>query len=216
MQRNFASFIKFGKKEHLEKLYHYGELFCKPIEYFSKIDEKDLRGDKYDGITYIKQITNLKVMHQGNLIASSSSGRLYGRNPKDKGNIFCLFGLASESLNLDSKTIQKLVINLDGVSFGDAALWIYDPGEFVKRVKKALTKQDYKFDFYPVTYLDYNTYEGELSPFTKSHIYACQSEVRFWIANDQNVDLKINIGDISDISAILSIDMFDKLEYEAL
>ena len=216
MTRDFASFIKFGEKEHMEKLHFEGEVYCKPISYFNQIEEKDFRGDKNDGVAYLKQIKDIRFKHQGMTIATALKGQLYGRNPKDIGNIYCLFGLATENLNLELKESQKLNINLNGVNFGDTAVWIYDPGEFKKRVEKALKKNNYEFNFSPVVYLDYSKYEGELSPFTKSDIYKPQSEVRFWIPNQKNCDLKINIGNISDISGILPVDIFDKLEYEPI
>lgn len=214
MERNYSSFIKFGEKEHMEKLFYEGEVFCRPIDYFSTINDKDFRGDKNDGISHLMQIRNLKISHQGNIITTANNGQIYGRNPNDKGNIYCLFGLASETLNWESKASQKLILNLDSLGFGDIVIWIFDPGEFIERVKKAVLKEGFQIDISPIVYLDFETYEGELSPFIKSKKHEPQSEVRFWIPNAMNVDQTFKIGNISDISKLLSRDMLDKLEYE--
>jgi hypothetical protein len=82
MERNYASFIKFGEKQYMEKLLHEGEVFCKPIDYFTSIAHDDLRGDTNDDAAYLKQIKDLKVKHEGRIITT-------GTNLDLKGNIFC-------------------------------------------------------------------------------------------------------------------------------
>lgn len=214
MERNYSSFIKFGEKEYMEKLYNEGEVFCRSIDYFPTIDDENFRGDKIDGIAYLMQMHNLKISHQGNVIVTSDNGQIFGRNPSQKGNIYCLFGLSSETLNCKSKASQKLILNLDSLGFGDTVIWIFDPAEFIKRVRKAVLKEGFQIEISPIVYLDYETYEGELSPFTKSKKYEPQCEVRFWIPNAMNVDQTFKIGNISDISELMSRDMLDKVEYE--
>ncbi|MCU0417820.1 MAG: hypothetical protein MUE33_11620 [Cytophagaceae bacterium] len=216
MDIDYASFLKFGNKNHLEKLLNEGVIYCKPIEYFTKIETIDLRGDKLEGLAYIQNIKNIKLKLNEKTIANAPTGKLNMRHPKDKGNIFCLFGLPTKKLNLTLKTVQKLSLNLEGVRFGDYALLIFNPNEFIRRVDEALNKRDLAYTFSPVTYYNYKIFEGELTPFSKSDIYAAQSEVRLWIPNEKNNDLIIQIGNISDISRLLSIDELDKLEYEAI
>lgn len=216
MERNFASFIKFGEKQYMEKLLLEGEVFCRPLDYFTKIASNDLRGDKNDGAAYLKQIKDLKVRHKGVTIATAVTGQLYGRNPQLKGNIFCLFALNSDDLNFETKAIKKLHINLDGVSFGDSAVWIFDPGEFMKRLRKAIKRSGLKSQFSPISYYDHESYEGKLTPFDKSNVYSSQNEVRFWIPNNLNEDMVFRLGNISDIAGLIPIDLFDTIEYEPI
>jgi len=75
MERNYASFIKFGEKLFMERLLLEGEVFCRPIDYFTSIAQDDLRGDKNDGAAYLKQIKDLKVMLKGTTTATAVSGQ---------------------------------------------------------------------------------------------------------------------------------------------
>ena len=193
-----------------------GEVYCKSIDYFTESESKDLRGDKYEGSAYLKQIKNLTFKHEGNVFASALSGQLYGRNPKEKGNIFCLYGISSDHIDFENKTTQKLNVDIDGVSFADTAVLIYDPIEFIRRVEKVVQNMGFECDFSPVIYYDEKSYEGELTPFHKRMEYKSQSEVRFWIPNKLEGDLRINIGNISDISGIFPKEMMTKLDCEPL
>lgn len=46
MAKDYASFIKISEKKYIEELFYKGEVYCKPIRYFSNVDTKDFRGDK--------------------------------------------------------------------------------------------------------------------------------------------------------------------------
>ena len=127
MAKDYASFIKISEKKYIEELFYKGEVYCKPIRYFSNVDTKDFRGDKNEGAAYIKQIRNHKINEL------EFSGQLYGYHPDDLGNIYCLFGIEEQHLNLKIKTLKKLNLNMNGLPFGDTGIIIYDPGEFISR-----------------------------------------------------------------------------------
>lgn len=210
MEREYASFIKISEKKYIEQLFHEGIIYCKPIRYFSSIDGKDFRGDKNEGAAYIKQIRNYKIH------GLEFSGQLYGFHPDDLGNIYCLFGIENQHLNLELKTLQKLNVNMNGLPFGDNGIIIFDTGEFISRIEKEVTKRGFPFQSAPVNYYDHEIYEGELSPFYKSKIYKDQNEFRFWIPNKTGNDLKFTIGDISDIAYIFPKALISDFEYEPL
>jgi copper chaperone CopZ len=216
MKRDYASFIKFGEKTHLLNLLNEGEIYCNTIHYFSKLENEDLRKDKNDGIAELKQVYNIKFKVKGKIIATSERAQLYLRNNEDKGNIFCLYGIETEKLNLEKNTQQKLNLNTESIDFADYALIIFDPSEFVKRVKAKVEKNGYKFQFSPVTYYDDQSHNGELTPFHKSNKYKHQNEIRFWIPNKENVPLIFKIGSINDISFLIAKKDLDKIEYEPL
>jgi hypothetical protein len=49
--------IKFGQKEDMEKLLKRGEIFCRPLSHFQKIEENDLakRYDMFEGASRLVQ-----------------------------------------------------------------------------------------------------------------------------------------------------------------
>jgi hypothetical protein len=210
MAKDYASFIRISEKKYIEKLFYEGEVHCKPIRYFRKIDNKDFRGDKNEGAAYIKQIS----IHKINEL--QFSGQLYGYHPDDLGNIYCLFGVEEQHLNLKLKSLQKLNLNMNGLPFGDTGIIIFDPGEFISRIEKEANKNGFQFQCSSIHYYDHELYEGELTPFHKSKIYMEQNEVRFWISNKVDNDQKFIIGDISDIAYIFPKTLINDFEYEPL
>lgn len=214
MDKNFASFIKFGEKKYMEKLYFDGEIFCKNLNYFIQLDEESLRGDKYDGSAYIKQAKDLKIKHKGEIIATATNGQLFGRDPNNTGNIYCLYGISSDHINFDKKINQKLNVDIQSVEFAETAVLNYQPLEFINRILDEIVKNGFDCEFSPIIYLDENVYEGELNHFNKRKKYESQSEVRIWIPNKINQDLKFNIGSIEDISVLYPKEMMLKLECE--
>lgn len=50
-------FFKFGSEEHITDLFENGTIYFNTIDYFQKLEEQGLRGDKYEGTT---KITNHK------------------------------------------------------------------------------------------------------------------------------------------------------------
>ena len=214
--RHYSSFLKVGERKHMESLINDGLVFCKPLNYFSQIESKDFRGDPNEGVAYIKQVANLEILIDGKVIGTANQGQLYYRHPDDLGNIYCMYGIETNTLNLTLKKLQKFNLNMNGLKFGDTAVFIFDPAEFISRVQKALELKGFTFQYSPIIYYDPETHEGELSPFNKSIKYSEQNEVRFWIPNNLALDLTVEIGNMSDISYLISKAEIDALEYEPL
>ncbi len=40
-------FLKIGQEEHIKDLYENGTIYLNTIEYFRKIEDEELRGNKY-------------------------------------------------------------------------------------------------------------------------------------------------------------------------
>ena len=125
--------------------------------------------------------------------------------------VFCMFGInsSSEKFKFTDKQKEKML------SFGDTALIVLDHDEFIRRVEIAAEKAGYKVYFKPVQYYD-PTIDGVNMlisllagmwniAFWKRDSYAYQQEVRFvFTPGDENVDhIELDIGDISDITAII-------------
>ena len=215
-QKSYISFLKVGERQYMEDLINEGTVFCKPIYYFQNIESKDLRGDENEGASHLEQISDLEVRFIEQVIGKADQGHLYLRNPNEQGNIYCLYGIETHTLDKESKQRMKLNLNMSGLSFGDTAVLIFDTREFINRVQKAFELEGLNSECSPVIYYDHKTFNGKLTPFHKSSKYACQNEVRFWIPNMLNRDLTIKIGNMSDISYLLPKEKTDSLYYQAL
>ncbi len=216
--KDYCTFIKVGQLEYMKKLLHDGEIFCKPFKYFTAAEQESLRHDKYEGAAYITQIRNIKLLDPitQNPFAIANSGQLYYHHPEDKGNIYCLYGIETDSLDLSSDITKAFNLDMNGLNFGDTAIIIFDPGEFIERVKAEVEKTGHIFQFSPVIYYDEKNHQGELSPFFKSKKFSLQNEIRFWILNKLDDDLNFKIGDISDIAKLLPKDDIQKLGYSRI
>jgi hypothetical protein len=214
--RNYSSFLKVGEKKHMESLINKGIVFTRPIQYYRQIESKNLQGDPNEGSSYIKQFNNLELSIGGKVIGIANKGQIYLTHPEDQGNIFCLYGIETNSLNFELKRLQKFNFNLSGLSFGDAAVLIFDPMEFIIRVEKAAKLKGFDIQYAPVNYFNPDSFEGELSPFYKSSRYADQKEVRLWIPNKLNQDLFFEVDNLNDISVMVSLDDIETLGYQPL
>ncbi len=202
----------------MEKLLHDGEIFCKPFKYFKTAEQETLRHDKYEGAAYITQIRNIELLDPINKkpFAVANSGQLYHHHSEDKGNIYCLYGIETSTLDLSSDTTKAFNLDMTALNFGDTAILIFDPTEFIERVKNAVERAGHIFHFSPVIYYDEKIHQGELSPFYKSKYFRLQNEIRFWIPNKLETDLTFFIGDISDIAKLLPKDDIQKLGYSRI
>ena len=126
--------------------------------------------------------------------------------------VFCMFGVnpTEEKFRFTDKQKEKML------SFGDTALIVLNRAEFIHRVKVGAEKAGYKIHFDQVKYYDPSIDGGNKYislvdgmwniAFWKRDSYAYQQEVRFLFSpGDENKDhIELDIGDISDITAIVS------------
>jgi hypothetical protein len=214
MDKHYQSFIKFGEKIHMEKLFHEGEMYCNTLNHFADMEYNDSRTDKYDGTDYLIQGKNLKIKLDNKTFATSDKIQIYRKNLDQLGNVYCLYGIENTYLKL-TDTFLKMNLDLSSITWGDTAVFIYDTKEFLKRVREALELKKMKFEISPIIYYDEKTYQGKLTPFHKrKELFEPQKEVRYWIPKSFNSIQKINIGSISDISFIIPKMDIPKLEYD--
>lgn len=214
MEKIYLSFIKFGEKEHMEKLFYEGELYCNTINYFPELRSINKMADEYDGADSIYQAKNLKIKLHDKILATADKAQFYKRDLSLKGNIYCLYGIEENDLALTDK-LSKLNLDLTAIDWGDTAVFIYDTKEFLRRVQTALESQEKEFEISPVIYYNQETYQGKLTPFHKRKLFEDQNEIRYWIHNTINDVIKIYIGNMSDISFIIPKSMINELlDYE--
>ena len=210
---NSIAFIKFGKKEHIESLVNEGKLFLNTVTEFKKIDD-NYRGDKNEGASHLLQSAHARIeirlpeeIRKEPLILDSSNG-LIGQIVMSFGeysgkNIYSLYMLeASESASIDSRMEQ----------FGEYAAFIHNPKEFLNRVESKLKQSNISFEAGQVSYIDEQSFEGDLSLFKKFSAYKYQNEYRILISSKKNEPFILNIGPINDIAYALPVEIFHSMK----
>lgn len=218
----WSMLMKFGAEENLKKL-RAGQLYMKNLKYYVDLekttDDKDV-GDKYDGQMVLQDVKiSMYTVDTHEFIAqldtpSASMNLGYLKCP-----VFCMFMFdyrnhVDEHLNGDNLTIkyQFTKEQLEKMpNFGDSVLIIKNGNEFVRRVKEGLLKAGYGFTRDFVQYYGFNNIEhlkqvqknNSRIAFWKRDKYSYQQEYRFLIHDFVDDYLSVEIGDISDISALL-------------
>lgn len=221
----WSMLIKLGAEENLKKLQS-GELYMKNLQYYVDLEKgtsDENVGDMYDGQMLLRDVkismysvdTNRFL---GQIIAPKASMNLgYLKCP-----VFCMYMFdyrnhTSEELNgnilkvryqFTEEQLEKLP------NFGTHALIIKNGNEFVDRVKNGLLANNIGYTRDSVQYYACNNLEhlkqvnGDNSriAFWKRDKYAYQQEYRFLAHTEVDDFLSINIGDISDITELISMD----------
>ena len=208
-------FIKFGNQSQLLKLQKEGLLYCNTIEYFSKLEDGNLRGDDHENIVEFDYIENgiLEVSPKGkssvkSLTLKFKSFKLKTTRVDPFGNLFCLHAINV----LDKISNEPFQIDPKNKKFGDHFLLITDTAEFLNRLKKSLNNLDQKFSCDMVEYLDFSKYKGKKTVFQKDLSYSYQAEFRIWMHTKLVEALEIRIGDISDISLLYSSELIETFQ----
>lgn len=208
---NGAPLIKFQNKNRLES-FQKGIMYMKSLEFYRELERKTndtTVGDSFEAMIHINNGTlsipekDVTINLSDELITTSASNSF----------VFCMFGVNpnTEQFQFTDEQKEKLL------EFGDSALLITDTFEFIRRVEEAIKRDNLKATHKFVKYFDETidnvNYWVDLLKhgineiaFSKRKIYECQQEYRFVIdkPTTENDFYELNIGDISDISVILS------------
>lgn len=224
-------FIKFGEKEYMEE-FRKGKIFCRPLTYFQKQEKQDLakRHDKYEGVTRLVQPTVLKkqnvemVLGYGEFdgekfentieITDNILGPIRFSNGIDsKKPVHCLYAFCNSHFQQYLDGTLKVLFDERVKEFGGYVVFIKDPREFMKRVKKSAEIINLKMEEGLISYIDAEKHHGEYGIFSKPVEFEYQREFRIafnmWLENSDETFI-LNIGDISDITMLLSFDELKK------
>jgi len=215
---SYSLFIKLGERVFMEKLINDGEVFCKPFNYFREKETASLRNDIHEGAIGIQQIQDLRLFRPqtNELIGFAEKGQFFGFGHKEPGNMYCLYGIEKDTLDLKDDTIKPFHFDLDSLNWGDTAVVIYNPGQFHERFLRATAARNFELKYHNVVYYDETQYKGELSPFHKSDRYKQQKEFRYLIQKNGKDDLTFHIGDIRDIAILIPKSELNNLRYGAM
>ncbi len=198
--------VKFGQYEHLRLLREEGLLYMNNLPYFWNLEGDDNRGDPFDSVDEVARGAKGTVtLPDGKQFPGRITKWEFRIHPDEaeKINIFCMLaiGTPAGTLPIDERNLR----------FGDYALVIDNPVEFIKRVGSHLEEAQAAPQGRLVEYVD-DDHSGALGPFRKRKRFAYQSEWRVVCYNGPGALRTIRIGSIADFSTIMpSIEINDRL-----
>ena len=197
--------VKIGKKEHMERLLKYGEVYMNSTKFFRDHENAEI-GDIYEGALYIE------------------NGRVAKYRKKiNKEKLYCMWNINSmfplhqdiiHSIVYDENT-GKRTISLDfrklsGFTPGENPYMVVirDVKKFNERFSAACIKGKANFVKHSVvTYYDEYAInpDKKLTPFHKRKRYEKQQEIRYLAYKDMNKALTLKLGSLEDIAGIYNV-----------
>ena len=167
-----AALVKFGCLKHLQQLQDDGLLYMNNLPYFWKTEDDELRGDPYDSVDEVARGSKARILLQdGTEVPFESTNWAIRIHPFEPAriNVFCMYALrpSAGSFPVDDRNYK----------FGDCALVVTEPQEFIDRVATRLRKEGISGKADLVEYVD-DQYIGKIGPFRKLGQFAYQSEWR--------------------------------------
>ncbi len=192
-----ATLVKFGTRDHLLPFLEKGKLYMNTPSYFRSVEDKELRGDRYDSMYKIEQgARGIVVFKTHPDVPIEINHWVLGEDDPASStiNLFCMFALRPKvgSYPVDSKNFR----------FGDSALVLVDPQKFINRVHDSLQDMAILHHFDLMEYVP-ESYTGLLGSFKKFSTFAYQSEWRIVCFDGPGRPRCVEIGSIEDIAAII-------------
>lgn len=199
--------IKFQSAKRIESL-RQGHLYAKTLKYYRELEKdtgNDEIGDEFEAMLHVNE-GYIRIPETGEMISLKET-LVPTANSDDF--VFCMFGIYPSLKNFAFSDKQKEKM----LSFGDTALVILDSDEFIRRVCTAAERHGYTAHFGAVNYFDPTIDNGNLIisllkgmwniALWKRDKYTYQQEGRFIFTPGNGEDhINLDIGDISDISAV--------------
>ena len=200
-----GTLIKFGELEHIQQLQEEGLLYLNTLPYFWKIEDEELRGDPFDcAIQAIRRGPKITmVLPEGKEITlcKDYTMKILPIEP-EKINIFCMYAL---SPNIEG----TFPIDKKNLRFGDHALLLINPNEFMQRLESTLKNKKIVAKGILVEYVN-DEHTEKLGYFRKFNRFSYQHEWRLVCREGSGEARQIRIGSIRDISAILPSEEINK------
>lgn len=194
-------FFKIGQLEHLQDLQS-GNLFFNPIDYFKQ--GSSTRFDHRENISnYIYRPKGFASINGTKVVIDKMIESVSIDSVKnDVSHIWCCSHLISGIAKKDSDSI----INSQMRGFGSHLLLFKNTQEFLDRYKKSFDQKNIISDAGIIEYKDISQSHNDLTIHNKLSSYEWQNEYRIAAKFDTVDVMKVNIGNLEDISVIASLD----------
>lgn len=202
-------FLKVGQEEHIKDFYYNGTIYMNPIQFFRKFEDGELRGDKYEGISKIKnyppgQFEIPPIGFKGNYLGL----QLRESYETVLGNIFSLYCISSHGWEKpqDFKIDEKIK------RFGSHCIVVKDNVKFLSLIENKLKDLNVKYRHDFVEYYDKDKVDRTITLFEKPLEFEYQKEYRFYIERLSDQVFSFSIGSLTDIATMYpSGDIVDHL-----
>ena len=219
----------FDKEEYADAFIQKGEMFCRTLGGFKKIEDDDVRGDAYEGVTdwlQPDQIT-LTISYKDNdgvehsFPAEGLAGPVVMQNNGyDRLNLYCMYAVKvpefEESYETEDEKVrvvekintmlkERSTLSEEVLSLGEFSVVVYQVEDFIYRVKQAAKSQSLACWNGSIKYYDTDTFHGSFkeleAAFRKRNIYAHQNEYRFAFGSHEPEGVKtIRVGSLDGIA----------------
>lgn len=204
-------FLKFGQEDHIKDLYYNGTIYMNSIQYFRGIEDEELRGDMYEGVSRIKnyppgQIEIPSLGYKANYLAL----QIRQSYKTILGNIFSLYCISSHDWVGEPEDFK---INEKIKRFGSYCMLIKDNKKFLHLIESKLKELKVKYKHNFVEYYDKDKVDKEITLFEKPLEFNYQNEFRFYVERISDQPFVFSIGSLIDIAELHSSDIIvDTLE----
>lgn len=230
----------FDKEEYADAFIQKGELFCRTLGDFKKIDDGDARGDAYEAVTDWHQPDQISmtisykdsegVEHSFPL--TDLAGPVVMQNTGyDRLNLYCMYGVKvpefEESFEIEEERItavnkinsmlkEKTTLSEEVISLGEFAVVVYQVEDFIQMVREEAKKRDFSCWNGSIGYYNPETFHGSFKDveavFRKRDSYSHQNEYRFAFGSHEPEGTKtIHLGSLSKIAFKVATKDFNKL-----
>ncbi|WP_269915512.1 hypothetical protein [Acinetobacter sp. HY1485] len=214
----------FQKKQYMEDFLD-GNLHINHLGYYFNLESgnlKDTQADRLEGVTRQSQPKDVKISFNipgteewHTIPAEDHAGPIYLQD-EYLFNLKCLCFYSPTIYldNSDSVKNQLLISKKMQDDFGDFIVFFHNPSEFLNRVQKAVKKNGYGYKSNRVNYFSsVDNFQAcdSSKGFDKRDIFSFQKEYRILIETLEHepTPLKLQIGNIRDICAFMTVDQFN-------
>lgn len=211
MEHTIKLLLKLGSEENIIDLLENGTIYMNTIEYFRKIEDGELRGDKYEGVSKIINSLPGTFKIKG-IDREFDYIKMHLREAHNQviGNIYSFYALSSKGFPnpLDFEFDKR------NLRFGTHCLMIKNLPFFFKKIEKELKKNNYKFHHNFVDYYDKDEVNRKITLFEKPLQFEYQKEFRFYVEDYGMKPIKIQIGSLKKYAEIFKIENLLEIKIE--
>ena len=178
MEHTIKLFLKFGKEENIFDLFENGTIYMNTIEYFQKVEDEELRGDKYEGVSrVINSFPGTFKIHGIENEFNYVKVHIKESYKEVLGNIYSLYAISSKGFPnpLDFKFDER------NLRFGTHGVMIKDLPLYFNKMENEFKRNNLKFSHGFVDYYDKEEVSREITLFEKPLEFEQQKEFRFYL-----------------------------------
>lgn len=197
----------FDKEEYADAFIQTGEMFCKTIGQFKRIEDDVARGDQFEAPSDWHQPDRISLTFSFKTtdgeeksfpIEGLAGPLVMQRMAHDRLNAFCMYAVTVPDFEESYETEEERLLVVEKInsmlkvharlgkeilSLGEHAVLIIKVTDFIDKVSKAAKSEGYSSRRGLVDYFDPDTFHGSFgeveSVFKKRNIYSYQKEFRF-------------------------------------